>query len=252
MSHHQFVSLKRLKEKNIIEVAARHNLREIAAEWRSPATKIDSRRSHLNQVIAGPCEAVEVARLAQRLMREAGIGSLRKDAVLGLEVLVSLPPEMDAELQDAVFSDAVKWTESHFNAPVLSAVTHRDEAAPHCHILVLPLVKGRMIGSELYGNKAKLRGMLADFHDKVGKRYGLMTKATMLDTYRFANRLALERTFAALQGHALSDAVLGVLLEPHLQNPAPLLAVLGLPVPVPYKAPSAFVKTMTRPMPKRV
>ena len=233
-------------------MAARHNLREIAAEWRSPATKINQyRRSHLNQVIAGPCEAVEVARLAQRLMREAGIGSLRKESVLGLEVLVSLPPKMDAELQDAVFMDAVKWTASHFNAPVLSAVIRDDGGTTSCHILVLPLVKGRMIGSELYGNKAKLRGMLADFHDKVGKRYGLMTKATMLDTYRLANRLPLERAFAALQGHALSDAVLGVLLEPHLQNPAPLLTVLGLAMPVPYKAPSAFVKTMTKPMPKR-
>lgn len=48
-----------------------------------------------------------------------------------------------------------------------------DEAAPHCHILMLPLFDGRMIGSKMAGNRQKLQAMQADFSEKVGKPYGL-------------------------------------------------------------------------------
>ena len=65
------------------------------------------------------------------------------------------------------------WADKYFNAPVVSAVVHRDEAAIHCHVILVPIVAGRMAGSRLMGNKPKLLAMQTDFQQQVGCHYGL-------------------------------------------------------------------------------
>ena len=171
MTHAQLLRIKKLTGKSIIQVAAKHNLREILTEYGAGHEgHIDPSRAQFNYVLRGPDTAASVANAARSLLDNAGIKTLRKDAVQALEIIFSLSPQVPINHRE-YFTDATIWAESHFNAPIISATVHLDEAAPHCHVLVLPLINGRMIGSDLMGSRAKLLALQSDFYAQVGQRY---------------------------------------------------------------------------------
>jgi len=160
-----FVALKKLTGKDIVRIAARHNLREIQAEIGANG-HIDHTRIGLNRILAGAATAAEVAAYAERLLADAGVGALRRDAVRGVEVVISLPPTSTVN-QEAFFADSLAWVREFFKVPVLSAAIHHDEGAPHCHVVLLPLVDGRMAGSDLVGNRTRLQAIQAGFFEQV-------------------------------------------------------------------------------------
>jgi hypothetical protein len=165
-----FFSLEKLKGKNILLIAARHNKRTNQGEI-TKSTKIDPNLSHLNQSIMGEATPEGVVTLAKSLMETAGIKKLRKDAVLGIECLFSLPADHRVD-EIIYFQECAKWIQSHFNCHILAADIHRDESCPHCHILLLPLVNGKMIGSKLMGYKKNLSSLQEAFYQNVASKFG--------------------------------------------------------------------------------
>jgi hypothetical protein len=228
-----------------LKAAARHNLREIGAER---GRSFHPALAGQNRIFSGPSAADEVSARADSLLAQAGIRTLRKDAVRAIEIIVSLPESTSVALQDQVFSDTVVWAQRYFGAPLLSAVAHRDESMPHCHLLILPLVDGRMIGSKLVGYKGKLRAMLQDFDNKVGEPNGLTAPVPLSPALR---RNLLAQAHAVLQTNSgLQDNVLAVLLQPHEPNPLPLMKVLRLSTAQPSGGFAQFIKIMTKPVGK--
>ena len=249
MTHVQFLRIKKLTGKDIIEVAARHNCREILAEiGATPGGNIDPARVGLNRILRGHGTAAAVASQAQTLMNEAGVKTTRKDAVKALEIIFSLPQQSSIE-HTQFFDESVEWASQYFKAPVISAIVHNDEAAPHCHVLLLPLVDSRMVGSDLMGGRTKLQAMQADFHARVGQRHGLTRQATQKRHSAATRKQAIDSAFAVLEANSgLSTVVLLALLVPHLGDPAPLLLALGLTMPAEKVKPKdTFIGIMTRP-----
>lgn len=251
MAHSQFLRIKKLTGASIILVAAKHNHREILAEMGAQAGgAIDPRRVGMNYVLRGLGTATGVAEMAQALLDNAGVKSLRKDAVRGLEIIFGLPPETTANLCD-YFTAALAWADGYFGAPVISAVVHLDEAAPHCHALVLPLVKGRMVGSDLMGSRVKLQSMQADFNAKVGALYGLTHQA---QPKRAGKALRVEAATSILDAikanHGLLNkpALLQALVDALTENPEPALEALGLAMPTRKTKTKSFVEIMTAPV----
>jgi hypothetical protein len=168
-----FLRLKKLKGGGIIAAAARHNRRALQVQV-GASDSIDSTRSAMNETLRGPPTPEEVASLAKKLMSAAGITKTRKDAVLGIEIVFSLP--VDHQIDDRDFFDSCsRWADDQFGGAqnILSVDIHRDEAAPHCHVLLVPIVNDRLAGSDMVGNRKKLLHLQQDFHTKVGARYGL-------------------------------------------------------------------------------
>lgn len=236
--------------KNIIRVAAMHNLREIQAELGASANSgINPARMHLNYQLRGPATADGVADLAVALLDNAGVKALRRDACMALELVISLPASTAINHRD-YFGAAVSWADGYFNVPVLSAAVHLDEAAPHLHILLLPLVGGRMQGGALAGGPAKIRAMLADFQLQVAQRFGLTHQPR-------TKRLSKPNRDAA--GRALLDALRARperLLEPGMRDALiaalgsqaeTLLPLLGLSMPTTKATVKSFVQIMTAP-----
>ncbi|KQQ37492.1 hypothetical protein ASF61_22400 [Duganella sp. Leaf126] len=248
MTNVQFLRIKKLTGKAIIEVAARHNHREILAELGAASGgHIEPARVRLNRVLRGHGTAAGVASHARALMDAAGIKSTRKDAVRGLELIFSLPSDSSID-HDLFFNESVQWAGEYFAVPIISAIVHNDEAAPHCHVLLLPLVNGRMVGSDLMGGRAKLLAMQADYHVRVGQRHGFTRQAAQKRVSAAARKQALDRAFKMLHANSgLSEAVLLALLAPHANDPAPLLLALGLAMAAPTAVKSDFVKMMTKP-----
>jgi Plasmid recombination enzyme len=211
--HSQLLRIAKLKGANKIETAAKHNLREIAAEI-GDYGNINGRRSIQNYILCGANTAAEVASDTQSLMDEAGIKKPRKDAVLALEILISLRLNSTIDTK-SFFSDSLAWAKGYFRAPVVSAVAHFDENAPHCHILIVPLVNGRMNGSRLMGYKKKLHSMQLDFNRKVGEHHGLTYQAHTKRQEASILHTACQTILEAIKAHperlnepALSDALM--------------------------------------------
>ena len=252
MTHTQFVSIKKLTGSGIVAVASKHNLRELGL---SHGAHIDLRKSARNRILRGPDNAAAVAELARSLMDEAGVTTVRKDAVRALEIVFSLPPSSDIDAH-AYFEHAVQWSEQHFGAPIISAVEHADESARHAHVLILPLVDGRMVGSRMMGGPGNLRATLQSFHDEVGERFGLTIKAPKTRHSAAHRRHVADAAICELKSNRerLNDpevvAALGALIG---ADPDRLLRALGIEVvaqPARRKARPAksFVAQMTRVM----
>lgn len=241
-----YLNAKKLKGAGKVLIAARHNLREIQDELGADGY-IDPAKSRLNVILAGPHKAVDVAALADDAMPS----KLRRDAVRAVELVISLPPVQSID-QSAFFNDSLGWVRAFFGVPVLSAVIHLDETEPHCHVLLLPVVDSRIVGSALVGNRARLRQMQSDFHAAVASRYGL-TRPT-----------AAKRTSKAIRdkvaGRVL-DAILNApeclarpnvriaLTEAIASSPDALAAALGVSMPTgKTKRKRSFVEIMTAPV----
>ena len=229
MSTSGFLRLKKLKGRGIVAVAAKHNRRAIQAEVGSSAS-IDANRSRLNETLHGPATAGDVAGLARECMRRAGVGKLRKDAVMAVEIVFSLP--LGSGIDDrGYFSDCVNWAARNFGgfANVLSADVHRDEATPHCHVLLLPLVGGKMAGSDLVGDKKRLQYLHQDFHCAVAGNYGLKKAPGRLTgaAKQTAVAAALERLRDAADG-ALTSLAWPAIRDAIERDPIAFTSALGI------------------------
>ncbi len=236
MSGAAFFRVKKLKGGGIITVAARHNKREIQAEM-GAAGSIDSTRAHLNYALAGPTAAVDVGLLAKELMTEAGVGKLRKDAVMALEIVFSLPPGHGLD-DRAYFTACAEWAGAAFGGAhnVLSVDIHRDESQPHCHVLLLPLVDGRMAGSNLIGGKQKLMALQKDFHAKVAAPHSLRkAPARLSGAAKQAGAKAVLQKLREASDSALQSLVWAQLREAVERDPTPFLLALEIELTAPKK-----------------
>lgn len=241
MSGAAFLRIKKLKGGGIITVAARHNKREIQAEMGATGT-IDPTRSHLNYALAGPADAGDVGQLAKDLMTAAGLVKLRKDAVMALEIVFSLPP--GHALDDrAYFTDCAAWAGRYFGGVVLSADVHQDEAASHCHVLLLPLIDGRMAGSDMLGGKQVLMALQKQFHFDVAGRYGLSkAPAKLTGASKQAASTAVLQRLRERGDKALQSKVWATLRDAIERDPVPFLLALGIEL----QAPANKLKTLTQ------
>jgi hypothetical protein len=245
----QFVALKKLTGKDIVRVAAKHNLRETQAEIGADS-HINPALVGLNRILAGATTAAEVAAYAERLTNEASVGNLRRDAVRGVEIVISLPTASAID-HAAFFSDSLAWVRDFFAVPVLSAVVHLDEAAPHCHVILLPLVSGRMVGSRLVGDRKRLQAIQAGFYAQVGQRHGLTRPKAARRLKSTTRDMCASMAFTAIVGNP--DLLLGAdveraVFEAFRRNPEPLLAALGIATPTtPSKQGKTFTEIMTKP-----
>lgn len=135
----------------------------------------DEARREENQILVGPDTADGVVKAWQERAPE----KIRKNAVLGIEYLVTASPEAMARMsrpeQDQYFARAVSWLkEKHGSENVLSAVVHRDETTPHLTAMVIPLDgRGKLNAREFLGGRQKLREMQTEFTERVGRAHGL-------------------------------------------------------------------------------
>jgi hypothetical protein len=236
MSGAGVMRVKKLKGNGIITAAARHNRRVIQAELGAVGS-IDPTRSCLNETLTGPSTAADVGQLAKDLMTAAGVVKLRKDAVMGLEIVFSLPTATAID-DRAYFTACAEWAGAAFGGAqnVLSVDIHRDEAAPHCHVLLLPLIDGRMIGNKLIGGKQKLMALQKEFHAVVASTFGLSkAPARLSGSTKQAGAKAVLQKLRETSDGALQSAAWAVIREAVERDPAPYLLALGIELATPEK-----------------
>lgn len=252
-SNNAIFRFKKLTTHGIVSIAAKHNLREIVAEFGAD-NHIDIGRIQNNYIICGADTSAGIVAHESALLAEAEFPhKLRKDRVRAIELIFSLPPNAVID-HHAYFLDAVNWVIKSFSAPILSAVVHLDEAAPHCHVLILPLVDGKMIGSDLIGYRSRLKALHLDFYAQVASKYGLarpkpQTRLSQVSKENLATKVLDKIKFnpQLLNEPVIKDALKDVIAA----NPEKIAIALSIdiPQPTPPKARS-LVQIMTKPQKK--
>lgn len=172
MAASHLIRLGAIKGKQGVLVALKHNKRELQSE-RGADAHIDVTRTPLNYALAGDDTPANIATYAKIQMLKAGIETPRKNAVMAVEVIFSLPIERHSQESLPFFKDCHQWVLTTFEGELLSFDVHLDEAAPHAHALLLPLIKGKMQGNYLIGGTGNLMRLINLFHKEIAHRYGL-------------------------------------------------------------------------------
>ena len=213
--------------------AARHNLREIQAEMGSVG-RIDPGRSATNAILAGPSDAAQVQALAVSLMAAAGLNpaAMRRDHVQALEFVFSLPPSSGVD-PAAYFARCLAWLAQALPLPVLSAVSHADEVAPHLHVLLLPLADGIYAGGKPV-ERPKLLRLRESFFNVVAGPTGLQRESAKLrgEPKRWAVAAVLTRC-EAMGLPAVNGPLWPVLVAAIERDPTAAVRALGIELSAP-------------------
>lgn len=101
----------------------------------------------------------------------------RKDAVLMTSFVIGSDGDFFKGLsqydQEDFFAECTRYFADKYGAEnIISAVVHNDETTPHLHLILMPIHNGRLCCKDLF-NRTELTKLQTDFHEKVGKRWGL-------------------------------------------------------------------------------
>lgn len=237
MAASHVLRLAKLKGNGKLLAAARHNRRTIQSEMGADS-HIDATRSILNYPLAGAETPEAIAAEAKAMLQRAGIERQRKDGVTAIEIVFSLPATHHVS-EKAFFADCLEWTRSNFGCHVLSFDVHLDESTPHAHALLLPLVDGRMVGSDMVGNRTRLRAIQSSFYTHVGMRHGLQKPVARLTGQAKAN------TERAVLNQLKNDPAMRSALWPRIRDlikhdPASFATLLGVEIAKPKPTRSAL------------
>ena len=205
-------------------VALRHNKR-VFKGGKCPLN-IDRSRSHLNYALAGDAEPETIVSHANDQISRAGIEKLRKNGVIAIELLFSLPPNRHDQDTSDYFLDCFEWVKGEFHCEVLSFDVHLDESAPHAHALVLPLIEGKMCGSQLMGGKGELYARNDRFHKAVASKYGLSKTDPLYGEEKW---IAVERVKEVLRSDPVfRSKILDLVMGAVDCDPLPFMRELGI------------------------
>ncbi len=236
----------KVKGKNGILNALKHNKRTLQAE-RGAGTNIDVFRTPLNYSLTDPATAEQIDRTAKVLLVQAGIDKPRKNGVMALEVIFSLPIDRHQQDTRPFFKDCLKWIKQHIPGVLLSFDVHLDESAPHAHALILPLVDNKMKGHEIMGGKGNLMRLINLFHAEVARHYGLSRNETKRFTSQDKANIA-KQVLHTLAADPVKKSMIWPCVRDAVQNdPLPYAQLLGVEYkrqPAKYTGKS-FVQIMT-------
>ena len=113
----------------------------------------------------------------QRIKELAPKRKVKDDAVLISSFILGSDKEffdgLTQEEQYAFFYDCTRFfAERYGEENIISAVVHVDETSPHLHLNMMPVLDGRLCCKQLF-DKVGLKELQTDFHEAVGKRWGL-------------------------------------------------------------------------------
>ena len=176
MAASHLIRLGAIKGKSGVLEALKHNKRTLQAE-RGAGANIEVTRTPLNYCLTDPATPEAIALHAKVQMVKAGIDVPRKNQVMAVEVLFSLPIQWHSHDTQPFFADCLAWVKQTFAGELLSFDVHLDESAPHAHAVILPLIEGKMQGNKLIGSTGNLMRLINLFYSEIATRYGLAKAA---------------------------------------------------------------------------
>lgn len=231
MSTSHFIRLGKIKGKNGVLVALKHNKRTLQAEH-GTGSNIDFNRTPSNYALTGLDTPENIAKYARQLMFEAGIEKTRANGVMAVEIIFSLPINRHNQDTSTFFTSCHDWVITSLDGILLSFDIHLDEAAPHAHAIILPLINGKMQGSGLVGGTGNLMRLINLFHKDVGCNYGLSRSVNKRLNQSDKKSLTKDVLFRLRGDPAMQSAIWSIIRDLIAEQPLRFAQLLSIKAPL--------------------
>lgn len=198
----------------------------------SPKENIDPVRTVLNYCLTEPATPASIANYASGQMLKAGIETPRKNGVMAVDIVFSLPINRHQQDTKPFFADCHAWILKNFAGELLSFDVHLDESAPHAHALILPLIDGKMQGNKLIGGKGNLMRLINLFHADVAKHYGLSRSDYKRYNSKDKAQIALDVLKRLQDDCIMKSRAWAWAREAIISDPIPLAQMLSIQMPL--------------------
>ncbi len=170
--------IEKIKSRREMNSRYKHNFREYDVANANPSLSSNNREPI--DMFGKTYERVFDDEIARMRMEGAITSNIRKDAVLGYEVMLTYSRDkMDMDIDEWVEKN-VEWLQRTFNPKdnriiiddtkeaysnnVKSVVVHMDESTPHIHAFVVPIDdKGRLNAKFYTGDRIKLQNLQTEY-----------------------------------------------------------------------------------------
>ena len=244
-----FFHIDKINSFHQLKAAFRHNKREIQKEL-GANSHIDASKICMNYSLI---ESVPTPDLLQKMhdsveqYEDTSGKRIRRDAVLALEAVFSIPANRTDIGIERFFQDCLLWlTEQMSPATVLTADVHLDEANPHMHVILSCVTPTKLLASWLKGNNEKYRERNEDFFHKVASHYGLSLPPRKL--YKADRNNLAKASISKIEsdGDPMTKSPHYPLIRSMIrENPVPFATNLGIPIQTTPKKMRTLVQIMT-------
>ena len=159
-----------------LQLAEKHNRRLIAAEVGS-YRKINGEKTHLNRELV-KISGVSSEEVVLKILRDKGLDLdhhlyKKKNRGFAVELLFTVTAGHECDF-NAMYADCLEWLKKYYpECPIVHAVVHHDEGSPHMHVILVPLVQGKLKADQVTGYKGISYKRNTSLFDYLDKKYGL-------------------------------------------------------------------------------
>jgi hypothetical protein len=167
-----FLSIAKIKSATKLRTALLHNYREI-----NSGSNIDLSMSNSNYQIGEERGVEDIFEWIRKIKRQYCI-RFRKNQILGIEILVSLPKlKMIKKCDQATYFQVCEdFIRDEFQCPILSSNVHNDESHEHAHFIIFPIRDGKMSGARVAGGPADFNKRRKRFKEMVVDQFFITNK----------------------------------------------------------------------------
>jgi hypothetical protein len=218
---------------NTIALADAHNLRKIAAEFKT-FNHIDKKRTELNLELI-PVGIEPLTQKVLRIVQEAGIDPgkgvyKRPDKGYAIEWLFSVTHGFTCNFEE-LYRECLDWLALRYpTCPIAHAVIHYDEDYPHLHVVMIPIEGSQLPSSKILGYKGVSRERNEDLFRHVGHKYGFTCEGHLKGAAkRYASEMAIQAC-EKLDWHEFRERLWDTLIQSIKTRPEPFLHALKIPI----------------------
>jgi len=158
------IRIAKIKSAVSLQNASKHNTREKVPKNALPE------RLKANQI-----EVCKTTKQVMDLYNKKIPEKVRKNAVHALEFIITASHDYQGDW-GKYFDDSVNWLEKNFGGKgnLLQIAMHGDEKTPHLHVLLMPLLDGKLNAKHyIGGHRDRMIDLQDSFWEEVGKKNGL-------------------------------------------------------------------------------
>jgi len=214
-----------------LALAEKHNQRLIAQEIGGYGG-IDGTKTALNlELVSLNGKSYEEA--AFNVLRSLGLdlehyNYRKKNRGYAVELVFSVTAGHYCDF-NAMYADSLGWLRNYYpECHIIHAVIHHDEDTPHMHVILAPLVNGKLKADEICGYKGVSKKRNLSLFEYLDKRYGLTFPVYLKGALKKAGASLAIRQYLKVPNNQIR-AVLGDAIQRSIcARPEPYLYALGI------------------------
>jgi hypothetical protein len=214
-----------------LALAEKHNQRLIAQEIGGYGG-IDGSKTALNlELVSLNGKSYEEAAVA--VLRAQGLdlehyNYRKKNRGYAVELVFSVTAGHHCDF-NAMYADSLGWLRNYYpECHIIHAVIHHDEDTPHMHVILIPLVNGKLQAAKISGYKGVSQKRNLSLFEYLDKRYGLTFPVYLKGALKKAGaKLAIKR-YLRMPSHEVKRVLEQPIMISIYARPEPYLYALGI------------------------